>query len=193
MISPTEREREREEREACSGEGGGGPEVLLLRLLPNLLLRCGVDTYYLQVDGTWPTAASCWVPENSGDGVKTSGNEEQLFFREGEGERRMRRRRLRNAGGGGHIRLSAPFSTTLPPPSPQRRPTRFGQLAVVALPSICASLSLSLCLSLYLSLAGSGRACNLSLSLSLSPPPSPTRNAKDRGTGMAWHDQKRYR
>lgn len=84
MISPTEREGEREEREACSGEGGGGPEVLLLRLLPNLLLRCGVDTYYLQVDGTWPTAASCWVPENSGDGVKTSGNEEQLFFREGE-------------------------------------------------------------------------------------------------------------
>lgn len=175
MISPTEREGE---REACSGEGGGGPEVLLLRLLPNLLLRCGVDTYYLQVDGTWPTAASCWVPENSGDGVKTSGNEEQLFFREGEGERRKRRRRLRNAGGGGHIRLSAPFSTTLPPPSPQRRPTRFGQLAVVALPSyllggICASLSLSLYLSLYLSLAGSGRACNLSLSLSHSPSPFP--------------------
>lgn len=31
MILPTEieGEREREEREACSGEGGGGPEVLL--------------------------------------------------------------------------------------------------------------------------------------------------------------------
>lgn len=27
-----------------------------------------------------------WVPENSGDGVKTSGNEEQLFFCEGDGE-----------------------------------------------------------------------------------------------------------
>lgn len=108
--------------------------------------------------------------------MKTSGNEEQLFFREGEGERRKRRRRLRNAGGGGHIRLSAPFSTTLPPPSPQRRPTRFGQLAVVALPfyllgGIYASLSLSLSLSLYLSLAGSGRACNLSLSHSPSPFP----------------------